>query len=452
MPGDEDVTRAATAPVQLKDGWGRIHIGYGRAFAYATGGYKGTVLWAVIEQAWCVGWFQKRPDDPVPEPEPCRLNCGELARATGLRRVKLNEAKQQLIADGLLEELPDGRVLPSKHYDLWSAALPPAIIAYCQAGSEFMASTRTVGPSRTPKRVPVGTPKGVQDPANGTPKGVQDHAAGTPKGVQGGTPKGVQAQTNGTPKGVQVPPIGTPKGVQGAAPNRNLDLIQTTPHHTARASGAVVVVADPPDRLTKTTPRPAVAEIPLEPLPRPAAVVPVDPLWTPPTYYEQAVEEIGDVMPGDVVPDEAVLAKVHAAVNSWFAMEDTLHRQVERFKRQFPSPWYIKAFKRVKLDERRPRSTWRVVFAILREWKLSPDGPNRGPEDDYDDRLQLIPPSQKKESRHGRPESAPSPPRYIEATPEQLARYAGRPPRDPQRPATPAKPGRGDGNAGVDVA
>lgn len=163
----------------------------------------------------------------------------------------------------------------------------------------------------------------------------------------------------------------------------------------------------------------------------PATVPFARPSEPPPSRRAQMAAAVPE-FPGAVEPDEAEIGRAIRKLDEWFPLlpyREAIISQICRHRRIFPSSWFVRVLKRLHVEGRHVRPGWPLIFAILRQWEDS-GGPNRGPEDEYDDDLRLIPRSQRTAANGFRPRPAPSvsglaPPPKIEVTEQHRQRYAG---------------------------
>lgn len=107
--------------------------------------------------------------------------------------------------------------------------------------------------------------------------------------------------------------------------------------------------------------------------------------------------EVDGCLPGDEVPDEALLEAMRALIGARFnpaTNNGQLWSKVRFHRHVWPTTWLLKALKRACVKNNKPAlpPSWAFLQTILREWQAL-KVPDAGPEDDYDDRLVMIPPA-----------------------------------------------------------
>jgi hypothetical protein len=131
----------------------------------------------------------------------------------------------------------------------------------------------------------------------------------------------------------------------------------------------------------------------------------------------------GGCTPGPFVPDTAILSKLDAKLDEWFPMADNIRPFIRMHRRQVSSENLMRLMKRCRV--RNIAYPGDALFrTILRTWGAN-GGPDHGPEEDYDDDLNLLafkPGTVSKQYTRFEPPTPPPPvERYVE--PEKLACY-----------------------------
>jgi hypothetical protein len=101
--------------------------------------------------------------------------------------------------------------------------------------------------------------------------------------------------------------------------------------------------------------------------------------------------ELGGRLPGDHEPDGAILERLYERVFQWSTRPDEIRSKVHMHARQYPSAWFLKAAKRLKLRAK-GQVTWGLMSSVLVDWHIA-GAADPGPEDLYDDDLKLLPAS-----------------------------------------------------------
>lgn len=188
MSAEDQRDEQASGVAKLQNGWGRVSIDYFRAIMTETTGYEAIIMVEVIEQSWFIPCMTKRPSDPLPDPQRCKLNITDLAKRTGLHRSLLNNAKRSLIRKGLIRELAAGAVIPNKDYaNGWPGASFLAkgnVREHCRRGADLLAEARSAAP---PEKVS-GKPANQPGKVSGKPDTPLLGKPATPDGKLAGKP------------------------------------------------------------------------------------------------------------------------------------------------------------------------------------------------------------------------------------------------------------------------
>lgn len=151
-PTAPPIPRPVSAPVpsepsgvgHLDNGWLRLAPDVARALFYRVGGYRGVLLWWVIERTWGEAWWRhgRTPDGDPPACNPVEINISAVARETGAHRNSIRDALRSLTADGVLVRDEAGRVSVAKDFNAWKSMADAPVLDYCRAGKDAASRCR----------------------------------------------------------------------------------------------------------------------------------------------------------------------------------------------------------------------------------------------------------------------------------------------------------------------
>lgn len=337
------------------------------------GKYDGCLIASLIDESWTKPYVEskRRPNAEV-EPVPFRVPCSQIARDFGCPKQRISKAKRTLIARRIMIELPDGTVLFNKNVDDWIGLdgqpqfTEGQLQLFIRDGMASSKKTKTTHNCVTKKgrSKPNDTLQGDETGKSGGPDTqLCDvlHASENP--VSGDTQLCDARPENDT----QLCDATTHSAVSshyiGTRPSEDSEDFNTrgATHQFAggRDAGGGETIGEGPRKVPDF---PAV-------LPRPT-----------------------DVHPGPHEPDwERVDFARGLAMKLW--INDRLGLDIRAHARQWPSEWFVRVVKRLWAQQAYPHS-FKLLRTILNGWDRK-GGPDAGPEDDYDDRLEFIPQSKR---------------------------------------------------------
>jgi hypothetical protein len=185
MPACPDAAPAAPIDVRLEPGWGPINVDrtkfmpltfdvFAALFHLDANASERKLIHYILHWSWGDVARRGRTAGRFRDAQACLVNVAALARLWKVSRAHLNNAKADLIRDGIIVPLGDGYTI-NKHADRWSASrISPESVKFARACVEFAPE------ESVPKRVhvsgrehgPERVHNGPSDrPRTGTPPG-----------------------------------------------------------------------------------------------------------------------------------------------------------------------------------------------------------------------------------------------------------------------------------------
>jgi hypothetical protein len=438
------LTRTATPddPMRLSRGWVKMSVSMLRAVLAAVGDVQGIILGAVLEEAWFSPLLEHRDGAPAPMPQPCLLSLTALSKRTGVGVSTLSTAKRRLVERGLLVEHPDGRLEPNADYAQWAAHGKhwDQLVEYFDAGKYFVGATRN-GQRQPPTR------RGTLGRRDGRLSHKKQRGYVSPLD----RPKSSRQREENSEQSSRWREENSSRQRENTAviPSRRREDSGPTSYREDNSEEGKLDARTPGTASNRIQIGSAVAPPDAEPFEAPPEADPgpreAPTPQGPPSRRRQMEDGYGGCLPGKNEPDQAVLKQALAFCEEWFPARDDFPRGLMLCRRQYPTAWLFKVLRRIVAKGNHERCSWRLAAHILDEW-LSVGSPDAGPEDALDERMNKIPPSQRKPApaAPGKPRDNPPYLDVLPMTPDHLRRLEeiraaerARAAAEPQAPAQP---------------